>query len=177
MNHRCGPAGTTDSLVSRVGETTKDQQVAEAFHLDTVDKSIIDHLQADGRIPYSKLGPLVGLSPAAARQRVISLIDHGVVQIVAATDPTMLGFRVQAWLGIQVNGDLDAAGDAVAAIPEADYVVLTTGRFDIMAEVVCEDSDHLIAVMNKVRGLADVTSAEVFTYLRLVKQTYNWGTR
>ncbi len=151
--------------------------MTEPVELDATDKAIIAHLQDDGRVPYSKLGPMVGLSPAAARQRVLGLIELGVMQIVAVTDPTTLGFSVQAWVGIGVRGDLDVAGQAIAAIGEVDYVVLTAGRFDVMVEVVCEDTEHLMAVMNEIRALDCVRTTEVFTYLRLVKQTYDWGTR
>ncbi len=128
-------------------------------------------------MPYSKLGPLVGLSPAAVRQRVLALTEQGVMQIVAVTDPTTLGFDSQAWVGIRVHGDLDDAAKQIAAIDEADYVVITAGRFDIMIEIVCEDTDHLLTVMNRLRSIDCVVATELFTYMRLVKQTYDWGTR
>lgn len=150
---------------------------ASAYRLDDTDKAIINRLQDDGRIAYARLGPAVGLSAAAVRQRVLSLIENGVMQIVAVTDPTMLGFNVQAWAGIKVIGDLDRAADAIADIEETDYVVITSGRFDVMIEVVCEDSEHLLALMNRIRSLDVVESVEVLTYLRLVKQVYDWGTR
>ncbi len=150
---------------------------SSSFTLDRTDKAIISRLQDDGRIPYAKLGPAVGLSAAAVRQRVLSMIDNGVMQIVAVTDPTMLGFHVQAWAGIKVVGDLDRAAEAIAAIEETDYVVITSGRFDVMVEVVCEHSEHLLDIMNRIRSLDIVENVEVLTYLRLVKQTYDWGTR
>ena len=152
-------------------------KLSQPVHLVETDKAIIDHLQTDGRMPYAKLGPLVGLSPAAARQRVLALTASGVLQIVAVTDPISLGFGTQAWVGIAVTGDLDEAADAIASIDETDYVVVTTGRFDVMAEIVAEDNDHLLGVMNLIRSLECVRSTEVFTYMKLVKQTYNWGTR
>ena len=65
-----------------------------------------------------------------------------------------------------------------AAIPAVDYVVLTAGTFDILAEVVCENDDDLIALLNQeIRSLPGVLSTETFVYLRLHKQFYNWGTR
>lgn len=149
----------------------------QPVQLDETDKAIIDHLQSDGRLPYAKLGPLVGLSPAAARQRVLTLTSSGVLQVVAVTDPSSLGFGIQAWVGISVEGDLDEAAEVIAAIEETDYVVVTTGRFDVMTEIVCEDNDHLLRVMNSLRSLSCVRTTEVFTYMKLVKQTYNWGTR
>lgn len=145
--------------------------------LDDTDKAIIDRLQRDGRIPFSLLGPEVGLSPAAVRQRVLTLIDQGVMQIVAVTDPTTLGFTVQAMAGLTVSGDVDGAAQKIAAIEEVDYAVIVAGRFDILAEIVAEDTERLIHVLDEIRSLPEVATIEVFTYLRLEKQTYNWGTR
>ncbi|NNF63502.1 MAG: Lrp/AsnC family transcriptional regulator [Acidimicrobiia bacterium] len=161
----------------RVRVPTGDQEVAASIHLDETDKTIIALLQEDGRMPYSKLGPLVGLSPAAVRQRVLALTDSGVIQVVAVTDPTSIGFGSQALVGISVSGDLDDAAHEISTLEEADYVVITTGRFDIITEIVCEDTDHLLRVMNQLRTMDCVNSTELFTYLRLAKQTYDWGTR
>ena len=146
--------------------------------LDDTDKAIIRALQIDGRTPYSKLGPAVGLSQAAVRQRVQRLIDRGVMQVVAVTDPATLGFAVQAMVAICVTGDVRKVAAALEDLPEVEYVVITAGRFDLLVEVVCSDSHHLLAVVNdRMRSIKGVTSTEVFTYLTLVKQTYSWGVR
>jgi Lrp/AsnC family transcriptional regulator for asnA, asnC and gidA len=146
--------------------------------IDDVDKAIIEQLQQDGRLPYTKLGAAVGLSEAAVRQRVQRLVESGVVQIVAVTDPLTLGFRREAMIGLKIEGDLRGVADTIASIPEVSYVVVVSGSFDLLMEVVCEDDDHLLALLNdKVRSIPGVRSTETFTYLRLYKQTYAWGTR
>jgi Lrp/AsnC family transcriptional regulator for asnA, asnC and gidA len=146
--------------------------------IDEVDKRIIEQLQQDGRLPYTKLAAAVGLSEAAVRQRVQRLVESSVVQIVAVTDPLTLGFRREAMIGLKVEGDLRGVADTIAAIPEVSYVVVVSGSFDLLMEVVCEDDDHLLALLNdKVRSIPGVRSTETFTYLRLYKQTYAWGTR
>lgn len=151
---------------------------ARQSHLDEVSKLIIEQLQKDGRKSYAEIGKVVGLSEAAVRQRVQKLTETGVLQIVAVTDPLKLGFSRQAMIGIRCVGDSSQVADAIARIPSVDYVVLTAGSFDIMAEVVCEDDDQLIELLNdKIRSLPGVVSSETFVYLRLHKQFYNWGTR
>jgi Lrp/AsnC family transcriptional regulator for asnA, asnC and gidA len=146
--------------------------------IDDIDKALIEGLQEDGRIPYTKLAKQVGLSEAAVRQRVQRLVESGVVQIVAVTDPSMLGFHRNAMIGLKVEGDLRTVANDIAAIPEVSYVVVVSGSFDLLMEVVCEDDDHLLALLNdKVRSIPGVRSTETFTYLRLYKQTYAWGTR
>jgi len=151
---------------------------ARQSHLDEVSKLIIEQLQKDGRKSCAEIGKVVGLSEAAVRQRVQKLTEAGVLQIVAVTDPLKLGFSRQAMIGIRCVGDSAQVADAIAKIPSVDYVVLTAGSFDIMAEVVCEDDDQLIELLNgKIRSLPGVISSETFVYLRLHKQFYNWGTR
>jgi Lrp/AsnC family transcriptional regulator, regulator for asnA, asnC and gidA len=146
--------------------------------VDATSKAIIEQLQEDGRRSYAAIAKAVGLSEAAVRQRVTRLLDTGVMQIVAVTDPLQVGFRRQAMVGIRTEGDVAAIADRLSALPEIDYVVLTAGSFDLLVEVVCEDDDHLLAVLNdEIRGITGVRSTETFVYLKLAKQTYTWGTR
>ena len=147
--------------------------------LDDVSKAIIEQLQADGRRSYAEIGKAVGLSEAAVRQRVQKLTDAGVMQVVAVTDPMQLGFYRQAMIGIRVTGDTTSGRRrSLAGISAVDYVVLTAGSFDILAEVVCENDEDLINLLNKqIRGIEGVQSTETFVYLKLHKQFYNWGTR
>jgi Lrp/AsnC family transcriptional regulator for asnA, asnC and gidA len=149
-----------------------------AVSLDEIDKAIIRELQLDGRTPYAQLGPKVGLSQAAVRQRVQRLIDSGLMQVVAVTDPQRLGFTLQAMVGVRATGDLRSVARELAAVEEIDYVVVTSGGFDLLLEVVCTGNAELLDLLDeKVRRLEGVLSAEVFTYLHLEKQTYSWGTR
>ena len=146
--------------------------------LDEMSKQIIEHLQEDGRQSYATIGRAVGLSEAAVRQRVGRLIDGGLMQIVAVTDPLQVGFRRQAMIGLTVDGDMGPVADALAEMPEVDYVVTTAGSFDLLVEVVCEDDAHLLSLLTeRIRTLPGVRSTETFVYLKLNKQHYNWGTR
>ncbi|MDR6613143.1 Lrp/AsnC family transcriptional regulator [Leifsonia sp. 1010] len=150
----------------------------KAAVIDDVSKAIIEQLQADGRKSYAEIGKAVGLSEAAVRQRVQKLTESGVMQIVAVTDPMQLGFYRQAMIGVRCTGDTRAVADTLAAMPAVDYVVLTAGTFDILAEVVCENDLDLITMLNsEIRTLEGVLSTETFVYLKLHKQFYNWGTR
>ncbi|MEY9953528.1 Lrp/AsnC family transcriptional regulator [Leifsonia sp. EB34] len=150
----------------------------KAATIDEVSKAIIEQLQVDGRKSYAEIGKAVGLSEAAVRQRVQKLTESGVMQIVAVTDPMQLGFYRQAMIGVRVSGDTLVIADKLAAMPAVDYVVLTAGTYDILAEVVCENDLDLITMLNsEIRTLEGVLSTETFVYLKLHKQFYNWGTR
>lgn len=146
--------------------------------LDETNKLIIEQLQRDGRMSYAALAKVVGLSEAAVRQRVQRLLDGNVMQIVAVTDPLTLGFTRQVMIGLKVTGDLRSVAEALAAVPEIDYVVMCAGGYDLLAEMVCTDDDHLLKLLNDtVRMIPGVTATETFVYLKLAKQTYSWGTR
>lgn len=146
--------------------------------LDDVSKAIIAELQEDGRRSYAAIGKAVGLSEAAVRQRVQRLVDGGVMQVVAVTDPVEMGFARQAMIGIKATGELEPIADALAALDEVDYVVITAGSFDVLAEVVCESDDHLLEIISRgIRRIPGVISTETLVYLRLRKQTYSWGVR
>jgi Lrp/AsnC family transcriptional regulator for asnA, asnC and gidA len=144
--------------------------------LDDVAKQIIEQLQEDGRRPYATIGKAVGLSEAAVRQRVQRLLDSGVMQIVAVTDPLQLGFPRQAMIGIRTSGDLEEIADRLAELEEIDYVVITAGSFDLLTEVVCRNDDHLLEILQRIRHVEGVQATEAFVYLKLRKQTYSWGT-
>ena len=104
--------------------------------LDRSTKAIIEQLQQDGRRSFAAIAGSVGLTEEAVRQRVGQLVDAGVMQIVAVTDPLQLGFARQAMIGVIVDGPLKPVAEALADIEEVDYVVITAGGFDILAEVV-----------------------------------------
>jgi Lrp/AsnC family transcriptional regulator for asnA, asnC and gidA len=146
--------------------------------LDDIGKQIVEQLQQDGRRSYAAVAKSVGLSEAAVRQRVQRLLEAGVMQIVAVTDPLTLGFSRQAMIGVNTEGDIRKVAAKLAALDEVDYVVVTAGRFDILVEVVCEDDEHLLRLLNDlVRAVPGVKTTETLVYLRLEKQTYAWGTR
>jgi Lrp/AsnC family transcriptional regulator for asnA, asnC and gidA len=146
--------------------------------IDRVSKRIIEQLQEDGRRSYAEIGRAVGLSEAAVRQRVQRLTESGAMQVVAVTDPMQLGFHRQAMIGIRVAGDSRRVAAELEKITAVDYLVLTAGSFDILAEVVCESDDDLVELLNsRIRSLPGVISSETFVYLGLRKQSYDWGTR
>jgi Lrp/AsnC family transcriptional regulator for asnA, asnC and gidA len=159
-------------------ESRSESRNGSSPNLDAISLAIIEQLQEDGRRPYAAIGKAVGLSEAAVRQRVQKLLDQGVMQIVAVTDPLTVGFRRQAMVGIHVEGDVESVADALTSMSECEYVVMTAGSFDLMVEIVCEDDDHLLEVINRrIRAIPGVRSTESFVYLKLKKQTYMWGTR
>ena len=146
--------------------------------IDAVSKQIIEQLQQDGRRSYASIGKAVGLSEAAVRQRVQRLTEAGVMQIVAVTDPLQLGFGRQAMVGVRVDGNVQPVADALTAMDEVIYVVMTAGSYDVLCEVVSTGDEELLELVSaRIRAVPGVRTTETFVYLKLNKQTYSWGVR
>jgi Lrp/AsnC family transcriptional regulator for asnA, asnC and gidA len=144
-----------------------------------LDKRILERLQTDGRRPFTQIAAELGVSEAAVRARTNRLIERGVLQIVGVTDPLKLGYDQMAMIGVRCHGDqLLAAAEAIGRLPEVIYVVITAGTFDLMVETVCRDNEALLRFLTeKLRRVPGVETTETFVYLRIVKQTYQWGGR
>jgi Lrp/AsnC family transcriptional regulator for asnA, asnC and gidA len=173
------PATTPNRQTKKSAERSNLELISSAPNaLDSIDRQIISHLQRDGRRAYGAIASEVGLSEAGVRRRVQRLKDSGVMQIVAITDPLQLGYGREALIGIRVHGDVRLVADKIASIDEANYVVMTAGSFDIIAEVIAVDDDALVHLLNdSIRSIPGVTEVETFLYLKLSKQTYVWGTK
>lgn len=145
--------------------------------LDDADRTIIELLQADGRMPFTRVAAEVGLTEGAIRQRVQRLTDAGVMQIVAVTDPLSLGVRRVAMVGVRVTGDVERCASQLATLPEVEYLVATSGRYDAMFEVIVDDDEHLMRLLSSIRSRKDVAEVESFVCLKVFKQTFSWGAR
>ncbi|HEU5205230.1 MAG TPA: Lrp/AsnC family transcriptional regulator [Candidatus Limnocylindrales bacterium] len=150
-----------------------------ADEVSPLDKRIIEHLQQDGRRPFTQIAADLGVSEAAVRARTNRLVERGVLQVVGVTDPLRLGFQQMAMIGIRCERDkLVEVSERIADMPEVDYVVITAGTYDLLIETVCEDNEALLRFLaEKLRQIDGVRDTETFVYLRMVKQTYQWGTR
>lgn len=150
--------------------------VERARRLDAVDKGIIEALQRNGREPFRRIAATLGVSEATVRARYARLCADEIVQVTAVTNPLGLGYEAQAMIGIRTAGPPEAIADEIARWPEADYVVLTAGQFDILAELLCADRRGLLDTTNRIRQMEGVVATETFLYLELWKQLYDWGT-
>jgi Lrp/AsnC family transcriptional regulator for asnA, asnC and gidA len=153
--------------------------VENAEAIDELDKRIIEHLQEDGRRPFTRIARDLGVSEAAVRARTNRLMGSGILQIVGVTDPLRIGFSQMAMIGIRCEASkLMHVAEHVAAFAEVDYVVVTAGSYDILVETVCEDNEALLHFLaERLRAIDGVRDTETFVYLRMLKQTYQWGTR
>jgi Lrp/AsnC family transcriptional regulator for asnA, asnC and gidA len=151
--------------------------VKRSIKIDDTDRAILRGLQMDGRRPFAEIAAELGVAPSTVQQRANRLIDAGVLKIYGVTNPEVLGSGVTATIALKVDGTrLRQAAAEMGRIAEVGYVVICTGPHDILLEVACRDNDHLLSIISeklaKVKGVREV---QTFVYLRIVKNTYQWG--
>ena len=144
--------------------------------IDALDRRILESLQDNGRESFRGIAEQLGVSEATVRARYGRLCRDNILQVTGITNPLGLGFDAMAMVGVNTSGPPGAVADEIALWKEASYVVITTGRFDLLVELVCVDRRHLLELTDRLRSLDGVTSTESFLYLELCKQLYNWGT-
>ena len=149
--------------------------VSRLRRLDEIDSGIIVALQKNGRESFRGIAADLGISEATVRARYARIVEDGIIQVTAVTNPLGLGFDAQAMVGIRTAGPPERVADEIARWDEAGYVVVTAGQFDILVELVCRDRRHLLELTNRLRSVESVLSTESFLYLELWKQLYDWG--
>ena len=151
--------------------------LARKIKLDDIDRAIIAALKRDGRTPFAEIGRALNVSPGMVRQRVQRLIDQGIMQIVAVTNPILMGFHTVALIGVKADGHrLREIAQRIAQFEEVIYLVLTTGGYDLVMEVVCRNNAHLLEFLtDKLHTVEGVRDSETFIYLDIVREVYNWG--
>ena len=144
--------------------------------LDKTDIAIIGHLQVDGRRAFTAIAKDLGISEASVRQRVARLLRTNIIQIVAVTSPLDLGL-IWAQINLRVAGDrIEAVAEAVAELPQVDYVSICAGNFDIIVGVVAHDREELMDVLvNHVRTIPGIDHAESLLTLKVLKDNYEWS--
>ena len=142
--------------------------------LDEIDQQIIDALRQDGRTPFSQIAEQLSVSPGMIRMRYNRLIEMGYLKVVAISNPLRMGFQTMAMIGVRVDGDkmLEAA-DKISNFEEVVYLVVTSGRYDILVEIMCRDHKHLLEFLTqKLYKVDGVRQSESFVHLKIVKEVY-----
>ena len=142
--------------------------------LDEIDHHIITALRADGRVAFAQLAEQLKVSPGMIRQRYNRLVDLGYLKVVAVTNPLMMGKRTVTMIGIRTDGrKMMEVANKIAKFDEVVYIVATSGRYDLMLEVFCQDHEELLNFMTEKLAKVDgVRETESFIYLKIVKEIY-----
>jgi Lrp/AsnC family transcriptional regulator for asnA, asnC and gidA len=143
--------------------------------LDEVDRQIIRHLQEDGRRSVTSIANDLGLSHAGVRQRVQRLLAARVIQIGALTAPATHGYDRITFVGVRTDHRIRDVAEAIAEIAEAYYVVICSGPYDVMIEMMCRDDAHMLNLVARIRAIEGVVETQAFPFLELLKWRYAPG--
>jgi Lrp/AsnC family transcriptional regulator for asnA, asnC and gidA len=142
--------------------------------IDEIDHQIIAALQKDGRIAFAQIAEQLNVSPGMIRLRYNRLVEQGYLKVVAITNPLRMGFTTMAMIGIRVDGSkLLEAAEKISKFDEVIYMIVSSGRFDIFAEVVCHDHEDLLRfITEKLSTVDGVRESESFLHLKIIKEVY-----
>ena len=146
--------------------------------MDELDLKIIRELESDGRLTNTDLARKTGTSKAIARRKLRRLLDDRIIKVVAVANPPALGYKTIATMGINVRpGEVDSVADTLASYKSCHFVVLSTGRYDIIAWVMFQDPDDLSNFLRKELGkIQGLTSVETMVNLKIIKASFTYLT-
>ena len=118
--------------------------------MDQIDLEIISFLQSDGRTPYTDIAKALDRSEGTVRNRVARLLQERILQIIGMVDPYRLGFDAPAVISVSVQPPLlETVANTISKFPEVSYLIMVSGEFDLLVEVLCKDRDHLANFLNE----------------------------
>lgn len=142
--------------------------------LDDFDRAIIEAMRRDGRTSFSQIAEQLHVSPGMIRMRYNRLVELGYLKVVAVTNPLMMGKRTMAMIGVRTDGrKMLEVANQLTAFDEVVYVIVVSGRYDLMIEVFCRDHEDLLNFLTEKLAKVDgVRETESFMHLKIVKEIY-----
>lgn len=144
--------------------------------LDPTDLAILALLQDQGRTPTAQIARSIGVSEPTVRKRIDRMIQDDIIKVVAVLNPRKTGYTTDVLIGVRTEtGRLRAVGEALAERDDVVYLGYTTGRYDILVEMLFRDDEQLFRFIEEdVPGLGGIVSTETFHVLRTGKINYDW---
>lgn len=142
--------------------------------LDSIDQHIIEAMRKDGREAFAQIAEQLNVSPGMIRQRYNRLVELGYLKVVAVTNPLMMGMRTMALIGIRTDGrKMLQVAENVAKLNEVVYLVIVSGRYDLMAEVFCKDDEDMLKFLTEKLAKVDgIRETETFMHMKIMKEIY-----
>lgn len=153
------------------------ENVISSKHVDRLDETdlhIINAMRTDGRVAFAQIAEQLNVSPGMIRQRYNRLVELGYLKVVAVTNPLMMGKRTMAMIGVRTDGrKMLEVADKLIQFDEVVYIVVVSGRYDIMVEVFCRNHEDLLQFLTEKLAKVDgVRETESFMHLKIVKEIY-----
>ena len=143
--------------------------------LDQIDRKILSTLAGDGRIAFTDLAQIVGLSKSPCQARVKRLQAQGYIKgYRAVLDPTLLGMDHIAFVEVELNDTTEAAltafNQAISKVLEIEQCHMIAGAFDYLLKVRTKDIHAYRAVLGEViSALPHVSNTSTHVCMEAVK--------
>ena len=145
------------------------------IELDALDNEIIQLLADDGRMPIGEMAKKLDVTAPTVRKRIKVLEEKGIFKVSGLIDPHRHREMITALvaMSVQSEGKLDQILDYIANLPNVAWAGVVTGRYDIMAEVVCVGGkDELYRfTTDTILKMGNVVRSETFI---LMRSKNNW---
>jgi DNA-binding Lrp family transcriptional regulator len=145
--------------------------------LSDLDRALIEILRRDGREGNRALASQLNVNEVTVAAHLRRLEEADLVRIVAVTDIRLFGHRELVFATFRVAGRSvrDVAAE-VAELPEAIGVTICSGRFDIIAPMLCRDRQHISEMFgNQLPSIAGVGSLRGALSLDVLKFDSKWA--
>ena len=151
------------------------ESVVENTKLDTLDNKIIRLLTENGRMPIGEMAKSLKVTAPTIRSRIKDLEKKGFLKISGLIDPNKHQKMITALvaMSVQSHGKLDQILEKIARLPNVVWAGVVTGRYDIVAEVICvEGKEELYRFTTEtILKMGNVVRSETFI---LMKSKNNW---
>ncbi|MCI2420797.1 Lrp/AsnC family transcriptional regulator [Saccharopolyspora sp. K220] len=142
--------------------------------LPDLERAIVDELARDGRLPIAALARKLGRSESTVARALDRLTARGNLQFRTLAEPQLLGFDAEFMLWLSVEpGQWEAAGRRLAEHPATKFLAASTGRFNLVGQMVLPRRTDLVRYMNDVIGrLPGLTASDVTLHLATLKRAW-----
>jgi len=143
--------------------------------LDSIDVSILEQLQNNGRLTNLELANEVGLSPSPCLRRLRRLEKEGLIKgYHASLNREVIGLDITAFVRVNIErhrgGEAEAFTKAVTKLPEVISCYITAGESDFLLHVVVPDltayREFALEKLMRVPGIKDICSSFVVSTLK-----------
>ncbi|SNT47747.1 Lrp/AsnC family transcriptional regulator [Rhodococcoides kyotonense] len=136
------------------------------------DQPLISALAANGRASIRELARAADLPEASVRSRIQNLEKVGTLRFDLEFLPEKLGFHLNATLWLRIApSSLEHVGTALSDHAEVAAAAAISGEYNLMAIVVCKNSDHLYRYMStQVASISGILGYAVSIRVRRLKQ-------
>lgn len=145
--------------------------------IDEIDSKIIRLLQKNGRMPNTEIAKKIGIAEATVRKHLQRLLSDNIIQVVAVGNPMKLGFEIAGNIKLKIDSKMtEQIIEELNQIDSLWYIGRMTGPYDIDIEFNVNSNEKLCELIDNISKIDGVIKIEHAILLKIIKNTYDWGT-